>query len=166
MAEEAKEENRVSEVSDPKVNKEEEARPESRPETRPEAKPEARPESRAETRPESRAETRPEAKPEARPGARPGARPTEDRRRGSVRSSNGPFQQRRGYFRKKVCKLCVRKIKDVDYKDVDMLRRFVTDRGKILPRRITGTCAKHQRVLATAIKRARFVALLPFEANK
>jgi small subunit ribosomal protein S18 len=150
MAEEAKEENRVSEVSDPKVNKEEEARPESRPESKPEARPESRPETR----------------PGARPETRPGARPTEDRRRGSVRSSNGPFQQRRGYFRKKVCKLCVRKIKDVDYKDVDMLRRFVTDRGKILPRRITGTCAKHQRVLATAIKRARFVALLPFEANK
>jgi len=76
------------------------------------------------------------------------------------------MQQRRVYFRKKVCKLCVRKVKHVDYKDVDLLRRFITDRGKILPRRITGTCAKHQRMLATAIKRARFVALLPFEANK
>ena len=93
-------------------------------------------------------------------------RPSEDRRKSPERSSNGPGQQRRVYFRKKVCKLCVRKVKHVDYKDIDMLRRFVTDRGKILPRRITGTCAKHQRVLAAAIKRARFVALLPFEANK
>jgi len=71
-------------------------------------------------------------------------------------------RQRRTYFRKKVCKLCARKIKTVDYKDVDLLRRFVTDRGKILPRRITGTCSKHQRMLARAIKRARMIALLPF----
>jgi small subunit ribosomal protein S18 len=93
-------------------------------------------------------------------------KPAEVRRRGSSGPSNVPMQQRRVYFRKKVCKLCVRKVKHVDYKDVDLLRRFITDRGKILPRRITGTCAKHQRMLATAIKRARFVALLPFEANK
>jgi len=56
----------------------------------------------------------------------------------------------------------VNKIKTVDYKDVDLLKRFVTDRGKILPRRMTGTCAKHQRVLAAAIKRARMAAFLPF----
>jgi small subunit ribosomal protein S18 len=95
-----------------------------------------------------------------------GRQTTGDRRRSSNGSSSGPGQQRRVYFRKKVCKLCVRKVKHVDYKDVDTLRRFITDRGKILPRRITGTCAKHQRLLATAIKRARFIALLPFEANK
>ncbi|UCB47437.1 MAG: 30S ribosomal protein S18 [Spirochaetota bacterium] len=76
------------------------------------------------------------------------------------------FTQRRIYFRRKVCKLCVKKVKEIDYKDIDLLRRFVTERGKILPRRITGTCAKHQRILAMAIKRARFIALLPFEANK
>jgi small subunit ribosomal protein S18 len=69
---------------------------------------------------------------------------------------------RRPYFRKKVCKLCLKKAKAVDYKDVDMLRRFVTDRGKILPRRITGACAKHQRMVSRAIMRARMVALLPF----
>jgi small subunit ribosomal protein S18 len=74
----------------------------------------------------------------------------------------GNIRQGRTYFRKKVCKLCVRKLKTVDYKDVDMLRKFVTDRGKILPRRITGTCAKHQRVLSRAIMRARMIALLPF----
>jgi small subunit ribosomal protein S18 len=69
---------------------------------------------------------------------------------------------RRPYFRKKVCKLCLKKAKAVDYKDVELLRRFITDRGKILPRRITGTCAKHQRMVSRAIMRARMVALLPF----
>jgi small subunit ribosomal protein S18 len=69
---------------------------------------------------------------------------------------------RRGYFRKKVCRLCVNKIDSLDYKDVESLKRFVTDRGKILPRRMTGTCAKHQRVVSAAVKRARMVALLPY----
>ena len=65
--------------------------------------------------------------------------------------------------RKKVCSFCVDKVEEIDYKDVAKLRRYVTaERGKILPRRISGTCAKHQRQLTTAIKRARCVALLPF----
>ena len=64
--------------------------------------------------------------------------------------------------RKKVCSFCVDKVETIDYKDVAKLRRFVTERGKILPRRISGNCAKHQRQLTTAIKRARNVALLPF----
>ncbi|QQO08076.1 30S ribosomal protein S18 [Breznakiella homolactica] len=68
------------------------------------------------------------------------------------------------YFKKKVCKFCTQKLK-IDYKDADVLRRFITERGKILPRRITGTCAKHQRSLALAIKRARSIALLPFVAD-
>ncbi|MDR2019579.1 MAG: 30S ribosomal protein S18 [Treponema sp.] len=68
------------------------------------------------------------------------------------------------YFKKKVCKFCTQKLKS-DYKDADVLRRFITERGKILPRRITGTCAKHQRTLALAIKRARIIALLPFVAE-
>jgi small subunit ribosomal protein S18 len=68
------------------------------------------------------------------------------------------------YFKKKVCKFCVQKLK-IDYKDADVLRRFITERGKILPRRITGTCAKHQRALALNIKRARSIALLPFVAD-
>jgi small subunit ribosomal protein S18 len=84
---------------------------------------------------------------------------TQERKREYTRRNS---RQRRTYFRRKICKLCARKIKTVDYKDVDLLRRFVTDRGKILPRRITGTCAKHQRILASAIKRARMIALLPF----
>ncbi|MFO7916297.1 MAG: 30S ribosomal protein S18 [Candidatus Krumholzibacteriales bacterium] len=62
----------------------------------------------------------------------------------------------------KPCKLCKRKVTSVDWKDDTMLKQFVTDRGKIAPRRVTGTCAHHQRMLARAIKRARFMALLPF----
>lgn len=65
------------------------------------------------------------------------------------------------FFRKKVCRFCSQKAK-IDYKDPDSLRRFITERGKILPRRITGTCAKHQRKLALEIKRARALALLPY----
>ena len=68
------------------------------------------------------------------------------------------------FTKKKVCKFCIQKLK-IDYKDADSLRRFITERGKILPRRITGTCAKHQRALAEAIKRARIIALLPFVAE-
>lgn len=68
------------------------------------------------------------------------------------------------YFRKKVCRFCANKIK-IDYKDADNLRRFTTERGKILPRRITGTCAKHQREVSSAIKRARNICLLPFVAD-
>lgn len=72
------------------------------------------------------------------------------------------FRQKRTYFRRKVCKLCLKKAQSVDYKDVELLKRFITERGKILPRRITGTCARHQRMLSRAIKRARMIALLPF----
>ena len=70
----------------------------------------------------------------------------------------------KAFFKKKVCRFCVQKLK-IDYKDADTLRRFITERGKILPRRITGTCAKHQRALAAAIKQARIIALLPFVAD-
>lgn len=64
--------------------------------------------------------------------------------------------------RRKVCSFCVDKVESIDYKETGKLRRFVTERGKILPRRISGTCAKHQRQLTIAIKRSRNVALLPF----
>ncbi len=67
--------------------------------------------------------------------------------------------------RKKVCSFCVDKVETIDYKDVAKLRRFVTERGKILPRRISGNCAKHQRQVTVAIKRARNIALLPFTAE-
>ena len=67
--------------------------------------------------------------------------------------------------RKKVCQFCADRTEFIDYKDVAQLRKFVSERGKILPRRISGTCAKHQRELTIAIKRARHVALLPFQAD-
>ncbi len=67
--------------------------------------------------------------------------------------------------RRKVCSFCVDKIEHIDYKDVARLRRFTTERGKILPRRISGNCAKHQRQVTLAIKRARNIALLPFTAE-
>lgn len=64
--------------------------------------------------------------------------------------------------RKKVCAFCEEKVEYIDYKDVNKLRRYITEKGKIVPRRQTGTCAKHQRELTTAIKRARFMALIPY----
>ena len=67
--------------------------------------------------------------------------------------------------RKKVCALCQENVKVIDYKDVPSLKKYISERAKILPRRATGTCAKHQRELTTAIKRARQMALLPFVLN-
>lgn len=67
--------------------------------------------------------------------------------------------------RKKVCNFCVDKIEQIDYKDVQRLRKFTSEREKILPRRVTGTCARHQRQLTTAIKRARHLALLPYSSD-
>ena len=64
--------------------------------------------------------------------------------------------------RKKVCGFCVDKVENIDYKDIARLRRYMSERGKILPRRITGNCAKHQRALTVAIKRARHIALMPY----
>ena len=86
-----------------------------------------------------------------------------DDRDGDDRSGRGQ-KGRKVFFKKKVCKFCAQKLK-IDYKEADTLRRFITERGKILPRRITGTCAKHQRALALAIKQARSIALLPYVAE-
>jgi small subunit ribosomal protein S18 len=73
---------------------------------------------------------------------------------------------RRQYFRRrKVCKFCVEKIDFIDYKDLRLIGPFVAERGKILPRRLTGTCSPHQRALTRAIKQARNIALLPFAAE-
>lgn len=71
-------------------------------------------------------------------------------------------QRRGGRRRRKVCFFCANHIDQIDYKDIDLLKRFISEKGKILPRRVTGTCAKHQRTLTVAIKRARIMALLPF----
>lgn len=82
--------------------------------------------------------------------------------RGSSRGDRGQGQRRSLFRRKKVCKFCSDKIDYIDYKDVRMLTPFVPERGKILPRRISGVCAAHQRRLQTAIMRARQLALLPY----
>ncbi|MBC8569749.1 30S ribosomal protein S18 [Zongyangia hominis] len=71
-----------------------------------------------------------------------------------------PNRGRKG--RKKVCEFCVNKVEQIDYKDVPRLRRYLSERAKIVPRRVTGTCARHQRQLTVAIKRARHLALLPY----
>ena len=81
-------------------------------------------------------------------------------REGGYQKSAAPRQQNRR--RKKVCAFCADKIDEIDYKDTVRLRKCISERAKILPRRISGTCAKHQRQLTTAIKRARQVALLPY----
>lgn len=73
--------------------------------------------------------------------------------------------QKRYKTRKRVCNFCVDKVESIDYKDINKLKKYITERGKILPRRITGNCAKHQRELTKAIKRARQVALLPYSAD-
>lgn len=73
--------------------------------------------------------------------------------------------QRRFKPRKRVCSFCADKSKAIDYKDINKLKKYITERGKILPRRISGNCSKHQRELTIAIKRARQVALLPYSAD-
>ena len=74
-----------------------------------------------------------------------------------------PIRGRKG--RRKVCAFCVDQVESIDYKDIARLRRYMSERGKILPRRVTGTCARHQRAITTAIKRARQVALLPYTTD-
>ena len=88
----------------------------------------------------------------------------DDRRGGGA---GGPQGGKKKFFyrRKRVCKFCVEKIEYIDFKDVKTLQGFIPERGKILPRRISGTCALHQRKLQNAIKRARIAALLPFTAD-
>ena len=74
-------------------------------------------------------------------------------------------RRRGGMRRKKVCQFCADKTEVIDFKDVDKLKKYVTERGKILPKRVTGTCAVHQREVTKAVKRARIVALLPYQAD-
>ena len=92
-----------------------------------------------------------------------------DRDRGPMGGGDGDEKgdvpwRRRG--RRRVCRFCADKSATIDYKDPQALRYFVTERGKIVPRRISGSCAKHQRAVNTAIKRARMIALLPFTSNE
>jgi len=80
------------------------------------------------------------------------------------RADRGDRPQRRK-ARKKSCQFCIDKVTDIDYKDVAKLRRFLSERAKIVPRRMSGNCAKHQRQMTAAIKRARIIAFLPFTAE-
>ena len=89
---------------------------------------------------------------ESRPNGAPGGPPRGMRRGGSRR-------------RPKFCYYCVEKQEKVDYKDAEKLRKYTSERGKIIPRRVTGNCAKHQRLLTEAIKRARYMALLPYSLD-
>lgn len=98
-----------------------------------------------------------------RPQSRSGDRDRGDR--GERGGPGGRDQGRKFFRRKKVCRFCVEKIDDINYKDVRLLQQFVAERGKIVPRRLTGVCTPHQRRLTTAIKRARNIALLPFAAR-
>ena len=76
--------------------------------------------------------------------------------------TSGPDRKKKLFMRRKVCRFCTDRKLDIDYKNPRILRYFVTERGKIVPRRISGNCAKHQRVVTVAIKRARNIAILPF----
>jgi small subunit ribosomal protein S18 len=105
--------------------------------------------------PESNGATQESAAPAAAPAPRQGGRPS---------GPGGPRPGGRGKFfrRKKVCKFCTEKIDAIPYRDVRLLQGFVAERGKIVPRRLTGVCTTHQRRLTRAIKQARNIALLPF----
>ncbi|HET7105027.1 MAG TPA: 30S ribosomal protein S18 [Terracidiphilus sp.] len=103
----------------------------------------------------------PEAPAPAAPQATPGSGPAHR----APRSSGGPGGRGKFFRRKKVCKFCTEKIDAIPYRDVRLLQQFVAERGKIVPRRLTGVCTTHQRRLTRAIKQARNIALLPFAAR-
>jgi len=96
-------------------------------------------------------------------GSRPASRPSDSR----TRDSRGPADKKRRFqVRRKVCRFCVDKTPFIDYKDIKTLKFFMTERGKILPRRISGNCARHQREVTVAVQRARNIALVPFSGEK
>lgn len=88
-----------------------------------------------------------------------------EERGGRERSAGGFGGGKMRKPKKRVCNFCIDKVEHIDYKDVNKIRRYVTERGKIIPRRISGNCAKHQRQITVAIKRARNIAFLPFTAD-
>ena len=113
----------------------------------------------------------PAAAPSGSSEGAPASRPAQSGRPGGDRPRNDDRRPRQGgprdgqrspRFRRKVCRFCYDKSLVIDYKQANVLEGFITDRGKILPRRVTGTCSKHQRIVAREIKRARIIALLPF----
>ncbi|HVO17869.1 MAG TPA: 30S ribosomal protein S18 [Anaeromyxobacter sp.] len=98
-------------------------------------------------------------------GGRSGGR-DKDRDREREDRGGGEEGGRRGFGRRKVCRFCADKALKVDYKDQNQMKYFLTERGKIIPRRISGNCAKHQREVATAIKRGRMLAILPYTVGQ
>ena len=114
-----------------------------------------------------RTEVAPSGEPDGVPAAEPVSAPPADRPSAPPAerphgSDAAPERRRRQFGRRRVCAFCVDKASAIDYKDAMKLRRYLSDRARIEPRRKTGTCAKHQRWLATALKRARHLALLPY----
>jgi len=99
------------------------------------------------------------------PAPRSGGESGEESRGGDAGRGGPRKRAPRRFHRRKVCRFCIAKAEYIDYKDARRLGRYVSDRGKMLPRRVTGCCARHQRMLTTAIKRARTIALLPFKAE-
>ena len=91
--------------------------------------------------------------------------PRSSDRKADTRGGYGPERSGGRFFPKKVCRFCMERAAELDYKDGERLRRFLTEKGKIVPRRISGNCSKHQRMLARALKRARHAALLAFQAT-
>ena len=91
--------------------------------------------------------------------------PAQEAEAPAPRAERRPAPRANNRRRRKVCLFCEDKIDHIDYKDIARLRRYMSERGKILPRRVTGTCARHQRELTTSIKRARHLALLPYSAD-
>jgi len=106
-----------------------------------------------------------EATPSTPVAETPQPAPAAPRREAGRPQTAGREGGRKFFRRKKVCKFCVEKIDAINYKDVRLLQQFVAERGKIIPRRLTGVCTPHQRRLSTAIKQARNIALLPFAAR-
>ena len=100
------------------------------------------------------------AQPAKTTEAAPAAARSERPERSERPQRSGPRPRRR-----KVCQFCADRVSEIDYKDTNRLRKFISERGKIIPRRVTGTCARHQRELTVAIKRARQVALLPYVSD-
>jgi small subunit ribosomal protein S18 len=110
----------------------------------------------------SGAESTPEAASSPRPNSGSGSSPARSGGRPGGRPSGGAGGRGKFFRRKKVCKFCTEKIDAISYRDVRLLQGFVAERGKIVPRRLTGVCTTHQRRLTRAIKQARNIALLPF----
>jgi len=107
----------------------------------------------------------PESGAPSGPGGQQGGHPGGGRPAGAPRPAGGPGGRGKFFRRKKVCKFCTEKIDAIPYRDVRLLQGFVAERGKIVPRRLTGVCTTHQRRLTRAIKQARNIALLPFAAR-